>query len=109
MELDKASLLSNNIAYYISGNETVAAELKLVLNVNTPSLQIEAIEKFIDCTNTLFVEALNVPIDESIYKAIKNRQNTSFMIGNKRVALKREKFLNSTLNGYSIDITLKVI
>lgn len=51
-------LLPNNLAYYIDGDQFVVAQLKVVLNINTPSRSSEAYESFFETVRLLASSAI---------------------------------------------------
>ncbi len=68
--INSVEAVSNNIAYYVNGNRTTAAELKLVLNVNIKSKAQEAHSEFLKIAQALNVKATGKKLEDALAEAI---------------------------------------
>ncbi|GAB3954928.1 hypothetical protein GCM10028805_41220 [Spirosoma harenae] len=99
-------IIANNIAYYVSGNNSIAKQLKLVLNVNSQIGEDLAIQKFIECTHSLYKAALNKTLPEVLNKSILKRKDKVLSFVNKKVSIHKSEHQNK-LKGYTFSFTIR--
>ena len=68
-EIGTDDVLANNIAYYVSGNQTTATELKLVVNVNVSAKAKEAHGEFLKIAQALYLTATGKKMEEKPHPA----------------------------------------
>jgi hypothetical protein len=102
-------LVSNNIAYYISGNREVATSLKLVLNVNWPESAATAHSKLTEYVEELYKSALDKSLSDSIVQALMYGAEETAYEGNKRISIVKDSWPGHGLNGYHITVEIKAI
>ena len=68
-ELGSGDVLANNIAYYVSGNQTTATELKLVLNVNVKAKANDAHGEFLKIAQALYLKATGKKLEDKLVEA----------------------------------------
>ncbi|MBB6057164.1 hypothetical protein [Tolumonas osonensis] len=102
-------IMPDNIAYYVEGTDTTAKELKIKINVNNNNRSDLAMEKLNYLANMLSIKSLNRPISSSIENAILNMKNNSELIGNKRISLEFNSWLNHPQNGFDIRFIIESI
>lgn len=94
------SFLSNNLAYYVAGDELLAKRLKLILNVNNHGESTLAEEHFWRVATVLVHAATGVSYD---LIARLNASNTAYETVNHRcISIKKEQFSDGITCGYSI-------
>lgn len=93
--------LSNNLAYYIDGDEHAATAVKLKLNVNNPASAGEAEDMFILHALHLLEQAMSFTAVERLKMKIATLEAFKAGIPFGSVALSREKFAGGVKGGYS--------
>ena len=71
-DIGSGDVLANNIAYYVSGNQTTATELKLVLNVNVKAKAKDAHGEFLKIAQALYLKATGKKLEDKLVEAITN-------------------------------------
>ncbi|HCT9233417.1 TPA: hypothetical protein OUC02_005034 [Escherichia coli] len=105
LKLDK-ELISNNIAYYIEGDELAVLKLKLILNINSPQVASVA--------EDVFFQIVDVLIHEAIPDEFEPNEKPSFSIGtppirigNYELTLERENWTGGIKGGYELRFTIE--
>ncbi|GAB3714395.1 hypothetical protein GCM10027592_54160 [Spirosoma flavus] len=99
-------IINNNIAYYVSGDNKVAKQLKLVLNVNSQIEEDSAIYKFHECVISLYKAAFNKSIPLAISQAVINGRNKNLSILKKTVSIYKTEHINK-IGGYTLVFVIK--
>ena len=101
-----SGLFSNNIAYYLSGNERVVNSLKLKLNVNDPDNAEEAHAKLLSSADTLAREALGLDLGDMLSQAIIPGHEGTLDGPNFKITFTKFEWPNHSFGGY--DLTVEV-
>lgn len=102
-------IISDNIAYYIEGTDSIAKELKIKINVNNKDRSNLATAKLRDVANMLSKKSINLPISSSIADAIDNMKNHDELIGDKKISLEFNSWPNHPNDGYDIRFIVESI
>ncbi len=97
-------LLGNKLSYYITGNETIALKLELVLNVACPEKSNDSTLTFINYCKTLFHNACNEDIPLDFQTGILKHKNQNKSIGNITLVTKKEDWINKGQFSYWFSI-----
>lgn len=100
-----SGILDNNIAYYIEGDELAVRTLRLVLNVNNPEDDIDALEAFSIKTGKLVNRAAYGCVGESRRVEFKI-DGPTVSIGKLNVSLSREEYAVEA-NGYTLTLVVQ--
>ena len=87
-------IIDNDIAYYITGNQSVAKCLKLIVNVNVIDKEDIATDKFNTCAKILTEAALKEPMQTDMAIAIIKQENFSKTFQNKILSISKFNHLN---------------
>lgn len=98
-------ILSNNIAYYISGDENKVNSLKLVLNVNNQEFKKIALFKFFSCMRVLHQRSLEKTLPTFFEEAVLNGNDFYSKLNFIEIILKKENWDNG--NGYHVTFEIK--
>src|SRR3546814_3622365 len=93
--------ISNNIAYYIEGEEFATLKLKLVLNINSPQGASGAQEIFFQFIGMLVLAAIPDKLQPDIESSL-NVDAFPLHIGNYALTLERENWPNGINGGYEL-------
>jgi hypothetical protein len=100
--------LSNNIAYYIEGSHENVAQVKLVLNVNSPADSNDALKELADAAALLVEKAVGKPMPEEITKSIlKHERNKQWRTGSYDITLSLIPW-NTSGGGYEVKFIIDV-
>ena len=100
IKLDE-SILSNNIAYYVSGKQTIAKQLKIVLNINNLEYEQIANEKFTNCAEVLYCHVFNKEIKHQLLNSLKTKKGFILSEGPYEILFKKTLFHNKA-KGYML-------
>lgn len=102
-----SSLLSNNIAYYVSGSKAeVADTIKIVVNINQPKNAKQAREELSKAVNQLFLSAFEKSAPEKIINKISSGKDGSWTYGAHVITFKKNKWQSG--KGFEYNFTLKM-
>lgn len=104
LDLNDDEIVSNRIAYYVTGNQEIATSLKLCLSVNAPKHADSAKLKLTQIVKALYKEALQKSIPSEIESALINGYNTSMVDGDKRIKVIKEDW--PTQKGFNLDFEI---
>jgi hypothetical protein len=108
LDLKDSPVISNNISYYITGNEGVATTLKLQLNINDPNAAYTAHQKLLECATMLYNAASNKNIPDSMDVKVKSGNAVKLKDGNRTISVAKNEWPKHKLKGYSISFTIEV-
>lgn len=108
LEVSEGLHLKNNIAYYISGNEHAATELKLVLNVNDPDARDEAECRFRETGLILLHSAVGSALDAAARNNIWT-DSFSAQVEGRRIELEKNIWQAGVPGGYSRALTIRTL
>lgn len=91
LKIGSGSPLSNNIAYYVEGDSSSANSAKLVMNINNKEYESKAEIAFIKAAQELSKKLFNTEIPNDILNAIKDGENVSIIVKNKKLETKKNK------------------
>lgn len=97
--------IADNIAYYIEGSETAARTLRLVLNVNNPEADDDALESFRLKTNKLISKAAYGDAGESRSMEV-TINGPTVRVGKISVRLSKERYADAA-NGYTLTLIIQ--
>ncbi|MCE9687349.1 hypothetical protein LZP73_14240 [Shewanella sp. AS16] len=104
--------LSNNIAFYVFGEESYCNELKLVLNINDISSEVAAKEYLIACCKDIYkaIAEKSLPSDvESFIRFTKQSKETLLKCtGDFSIIINFLPFTHSDIDGYEIQFITKI-
>lgn len=100
VELDKDALISNNLAYYIEGDEYAAKRLMIKLNVNSRSCAAESESRFLAVCEALLQQGVG-EVPTGFREKIYMDDAINYIVSRRRVQTKKEDFANRALSGYS--------
>lgn len=103
LDINKESLFSSNIAYYISGDEQAVKRLKLVLNVNNNEDSEMAEGRFLQVCEKLLLLSV---VDTTPEFLLHHNDNVDLVINGKRIRLYKEPYRNTSRGGYSLTLTI---
>ena len=106
VELPGKEFIANNIAFYINGNETIAEELKLILNLNSPSFSKEAISKMLSSAKLLFQKAFNSKLPSAIEESLILGQPETFEVNNFVIKIEKNIWPNNRMEGYNLNFSI---
>ncbi|SDY85235.1 hypothetical protein [Nitrosomonas sp. Nm33] len=101
IELEGA-IISNNISYYVIGDEHIARYLKLRLNVNSPEGAKIAHDKLLSLAKLLFAKATNIEFPSEIETALKNGINYVAEIGIYTIRIEKQVWPCHRNGGYDV-------
>lgn len=104
-ELDD-ELFSNNVSYYVEGDDTVATRLKLALNINNTSKEGDARDAFSRMAQVLVGAALSDFATEKLAKATKAGRVCVLRAVNANIRLTRDEWKNGKLKGYKLLLSI---
>jgi hypothetical protein len=100
---------ANTIAYYVSGTEHIAMELKLYLSVTSPETQVAALNYLNRLADLLCVKAILLRLPDTYHKKIRLGRNGESQIGPYQLSLKREGYGDDNKRyGYEFTIRLSI-
>lgn len=102
-------LISNNIAYYLNGDEHAVKSLKLKLNVNSPEHSLEAHAKLLSAADTLIKKALGLELYEMLDKTITPGTEGLMEGPGFKIALTKHFWPNQAFGGYDLGVELSGI
>lgn len=100
-----SGVLDNNIAYYVEGDELAVRTLRLVLNINNPEDDIDALEAFRIKTSKLVSRAAYGGVGESRRVEV-TIDGSVVSIGKLSVSLSREAYA-AKANGYTLTLVVQ--
>lgn len=107
----KANKLTNNIAFYVSGNEYECNEFKLVLNINDIATEVPAKEFLIACAKDLcnkITDSLPLEIESYIRITGMCCDKLQKWYDNIIIDLNFIPFVHSDIDGYEIQLIIKL-
>lgn len=99
-------LLGNNLSYYITGNETAAQKLALVLNVAWPEKYDDATLTFLKYCKALYKNACNEGLPLDFQTGILKNKNQSKILGNRKLVTKKEEWSDTSQFSYLFSISI---
>lgn len=97
--LDKAVIQSDNIAYYVEGDEYAAKQLKVALNVNNPQKSRDSeLEFYVICIDLL--EHALTEVSQTLREKVLRGDVIDINVNGRRVRTEKENFANSA-KGYT--------
>ncbi|MGN6212707.1 hypothetical protein [Parafilimonas sp.] len=87
---------ANTVNYYVQGTETIVKQLHLVLDVKNVKKANEAIKKFLDFAETLYLAATRYKLPDSISKAILKTKNLELKIGKVTLIIEKHSWVNQS-------------
>jgi hypothetical protein len=102
-------IVSNNIAYYVDGDVSIAKSLKLMLNVNKRELALDAHQRFLDVAKVLHIKSLCSEMPLEIEDAILIGCNKTIQRNHKKVSAIRNDWTLSNNNGYNLKFVVEHI
>ena len=99
-------IIDNDIAYYITGNQSVAKCLKLIVNVNVIDKEDIATDKFNTCAKILTEAALKEPMQTDMTIAIIKQENFSKTFQNKILSISKFNHVNR-VQSYTLTYTIE--
>lgn len=99
-------IIDNNIAYYVTGDQSIAKCLKLVMNVNVIDKEDVAVDKFIACARSLTKAALKEPMQTDMAVAIVKQENFLQTFQNKTLSISKLNHLNK-VHSYTLTYTIE--
>jgi hypothetical protein len=99
-------IIDNDIAYYVTGNQTIAKCLKLVVNINVINKEDVAKDRFIACAKSLTEAALKEPMDIEVAIAIMKEEDISKEFQNRIISLSKFNHLNR-VGSYTLTYTIR--
>lgn len=101
------ALLSNNIAYYVSGSKAdVADTIKIIVNINQPKNVKQAREELSKAVNQLFLSAFEKSAPEKIINKISSGKDGSWTYGAHVITFKKIKWQGG--KGFEYNFTLRI-
>jgi len=97
-----AAPLSNNLAFYVDGQRTVAVRARLVLNVNDRAQAASAHRALLDAAKTLCLKATGSPLPATSAAAIRNGKSLSARVAKSSLRIVREDW--PTGRGYEVRV-----
>lgn len=97
----------NNIAYYLTGDETSIKSLKLVLNINDLKNHKNAESKYLAACKELLEKVLNKDLPENWIKQLEKLEGFNSSIKTIHVQLSKDYFIPKT-NGYSLKLLITI-
>ena len=97
-------VIDNNVAYYVTGDNAIAKQLKLVLNINSRTEEDFAIDKFLQFVQVLYKAAFNETLPVLMSQSIFKRSNKTLKVLNKKVSVHKTEHLNKA---YTLAFTIK--
>jgi hypothetical protein len=91
LELKNNEIFSDNLAYYVEGNEHAAKRLKLRLNVNAPSNSSASESRFLDGCEVLLRAAIGDSA-ANLRERISRGDDFNEITEDRHIALKKEEF-----------------
>ena len=101
-------ILSNNIAYYVSGSRIAVTSLKLKLNVNEPDNEEAAIVQFVELAEVLLENALGASVSTNLGELIRDEKLAETEIAGRVVSVKREDWHGGKTGQYDVTVRLRV-
>ena len=99
-------LMSNNISYYIKGDETIANSLLLILNVNSCQNAEASHLKLLSSVKALLRNAINVNASMEIETSVIQGECLELNLGICRVTLEKNEWPLNSVGGYDIRFIL---
>lgn len=99
-------ILSNNVAYYVSGSRSAVTSLKLKLNVNEPDQGDIAVSRFVELAEALLEKALSAGVSTNLHELIGGGENAETEIAGKIVSVSRDDWHGGKTGQY--DVALEV-
>lgn len=88
------SFMNNTLRYYIEGIETIAKNLHLVLDIHELSKEKDAVQAFLESAKFLYHTATGSNLPKEICDAILKKKNRTTKVGNNKLIVKRDDWLN---------------
>lgn len=101
-------ILSNNIAYYVSGSRTAVTSLKLKLNVNEPDDEEAAIVQFVELAEVLLKNALSANVSTNLGELIRDGKLAETEIAGRVVSVRREDWHRGKTGQYDVTVGVRV-
>jgi hypothetical protein len=101
-----ASFISNNISYYVEGNNQIANRIMLSLCICSPDSEETAKHNLLSYSLLLYSSALGKTMPTNIQKAIQSGKNAKALEKERQVRVIREDWPHHKLKGYNL--TLKI-
>lgn len=100
-------IISNNIAYYINGDVSIAKSLKIQLNVNVKESALPAHQKLLDIAKLLYAKSLLIEMPLEVEDAILSGCNKTFQINDKIISVTKSDWIHSNNDGYDIKFIIE--
>ncbi len=100
-------ILTDDIAYYVEGDEFAAKRLKLTLDVNNPNDPQASEQKFFAIARTLLQRAVGEELGSSLSDHISSTDNASAIVQDKNIRVTREDWSGGFQGGYSLNLTIE--
>lgn len=101
-------ILSNNIAYYVSGSRSAVRLLKLKLNVNEPDQGDIAVSRFVELAEALLEKALSAGVSINLQEVIGGGENAETEIVGKIVSVSRDDWHGGKTGQYDVTLTVRI-
>lgn len=108
LDLKDSEIISNNLSYYVEGDEQKATRLKLNLNINAPDAAITAHQKLVENASILYQVALNKRIPVKSITAIMVGKELKTTEGNRTISIYKNDWPNHKLKGYNVKFTIEI-
>lgn len=96
--------VANNLAFYVTGTSTTAAQVKLVLSFHEPKTPGMAISELGKASEKLAPKALGVPLPNAVKKAIVLGQPMTVAAGTGKIDVVREQWSDG--KGYEVQVIM---
>jgi hypothetical protein len=101
-------ILTSKIAYYVTGSETIANKLELVLNVNRLEDLDEAHQTFCKLGKILFWYAVNRKSPDWLETALLNSTQLEKTITHHKIIIKKNDYHNKKIEGYTLSLEISI-
>jgi hypothetical protein len=100
-------LISNNIVYYVEGNETTATTLRIVMNVNYPEDSKDVKSKFLGVCRLLFINALGQEMPSNLEEQINSEAEIDTKYKDKSIKLLKELRPGDRFGAYNVKFIIE--
>lgn len=104
---NEATVLCNNIAYYLYGEQSRVLLLKIKLNVNDPDEAAEAHRCFLEFCDALAAGALNCALTSDFRKAILSGKNRRDVIRKRILKIERHEWAGNAQGSYEMKFEIR--
>lgn len=102
-------IISNNVAYYVDGDASIAKVLKLVLSINKRESALDAHQRFLDVAKVLHIKSLCSEMPCEIEDAILSGLNKMIQRNDKKVSVSRNDWSSNNNYGYNLKFIIEHI